>query len=53
MKKTTKKTKKVVEIPVEVIKEQISALSLSFGTEDMNKVVEKINEIIASINKVL
>lgn len=31
----------------------ISPLSVSFGNEDMNKVVEKINEIIARLNDVL
>ena len=31
----------------------ISPLSASFTSEDMNKVVEKINEIIAHINSVL
>lgn len=31
----------------------ISPLSSSFTNEDMNKVVEKVNEIIAHLNNVL
>jgi hypothetical protein len=60
----TKKIKKVdekvdeevVEIPVEVKcefcprKSQISPLAVSFGQEDLNRLADKINEIIKFLN---
>ena len=48
--------KKVKEEPVEevkatvIINKEIAKLSCSFPNEDMNKVVEKINEIIEKQN---
>lgn len=51
--KKTKKSKKAKETPKVEEKHQISPSSISFGQEDLNKVVEKINEIIAHLNKVI
>lgn len=63
MKKITKKvTKKATKVRVLVNnatitmtspKPLISILSVSFGQEDMNKMVDKINEIIMNFNGVV
>jgi hypothetical protein len=53
MKKETKisKVKKVKEVKAEVVttKATIDFISMDFGREDLNKLVDKINEIIAII----
>ncbi len=33
-----------------VIKQDISPLTASFGQEDLNKLVDKINELVARVN---
>ena len=63
MKKETKpkKPKKIEEVKEELVvvstqppvKVQIAGLAASFGQEDLNKVVDKINEIIRHLNNVL
>lgn len=51
-----KKTKKIVKEPIEEAQEimetitEMYPLSVSFPNEDMNKVVEKINELVKSHN---
>lgn len=56
MKKTKKKVKNEIVIPEFVPsfpKHQIGELSISFGQEDQNKMVDKINEIIRRLNDVV
>lgn len=57
MKKTTKKKLKVVADSVPTVESPvhtaINLLSVGFGQEDLNKVVDKINEIIVNLNSVL
>lgn len=55
MKKIIKKVKvekeiEEVSVPMAMIKPQIGKLAVSFPNEDLNKLVEKINEIIEKQN---
>lgn len=61
MKKTTNTSEKIKAImlaeegtngPI-VTKQEVGLLSLSFGQEDLNKMVDKINEIIVILNKMI
>ena len=47
--KAKPKEKKTCE-PVKETKIIISTLDIAFGNEDMNKLVEKINEVINKVN---
>ena len=57
MKKTTKQTTKsdtvvdIIPTEIPVIKNTISLIGADMGREDLNKMAEKINEIINFINK--
>lgn len=52
MKKTIQKVEEKVE-EIAVVKTHINPLSASFGQEDLNKMVDKINEIILHLNSVV
>ena len=45
--KTTSPATEVVDTPVL----KVEPCTLQFGSEDMNKLVEKLNEVIVTINK--
>lgn len=47
-----KKKEETIETPVEIKVEpkKVSKLDVSFGSEDLNKVVDKINEIIDHVS---
>lgn len=49
--KKLKTEEEIVEIPTP--KKEIGMLSASFGQEDLNKMVDKINEIILHMNNMI
>lgn len=50
MKKVIKKVKEVEAPIVETVKTEIGHFTGSFGQEDLNKMVEKLNELIDKVN---
>lgn len=53
-KKKSKKVKEEAFVPTAwIMPEPISQLTASFGQEDLNRLVDKINEIILRLNNVV